>query len=93
MPGLPPPAADERDALRQFLDFNQRAFFAVAYGLTDEQARSTPTVSALSIGGLIKHVTGVQEAWVQRVTAAPDFPPRDDRPFDGADGRPTPTSS
>ena len=54
MPGLPPPVADERDALRQFLDFNQRAFFAVAYGLTDEQARSTPTVSALSIGGLIR---------------------------------------
>ncbi|HXA13389.1 MAG TPA: DinB family protein [Mycobacterium sp.] len=82
MPGMPPPVADERDALRQFLDFNQRAFFAVAYGLTDEQARSTPTVSALSIGGLIKHVTGVQDAWVQRVTAAPHFPARDDRPFE-----------
>src|ERR1700738_5035794 len=82
MPGLPPPVADERDALRQFLDFNQRAFFAVAYGLTDEQARSTPTVSAPSIGGLIKHVTGVQDAWVQRVTAAPHFPARDDRPFE-----------
>jgi uncharacterized damage-inducible protein DinB len=82
MPGLPPPVADERDALRQYLEFNQRAFLAVSYGLTDEQARSTPTVSALSIGGLIKHVTGVQDAWVQRVTAAPDFPPRDDRPFE-----------
>src|SRR3984893_7918950 len=82
MPGLPPPVADERDALRQYLDFNQRAFLALAYGLTDEEARSTPTVSALSIGGLIKHVTGVQEAWAQRVIAAPDFPPRDDRPID-----------
>jgi uncharacterized damage-inducible protein DinB len=82
MPGLPPPVADERDALRQFLDFNQRAYLAVAYGLTDEQARSTPTVSALSIGGLIKHVTGVQDAWVQRVTAAPDFPPRDEQTFE-----------
>ena len=83
MPGLPPPVADEGDALRQFLDFNQRAFFAVAYGLTDEQARSTPTVSALSIGGLIKHVTRMQDGWVQRVTAAPQFPPRDERPMDG----------
>jgi uncharacterized damage-inducible protein DinB len=82
MPGLPAPVADERDALGRFLDFNQRAFLAVAHGLTDEQARSTPTVSALSIGGLIKHVTGVQDAWVQRVTAAPDFPPRDDRTFE-----------
>jgi uncharacterized damage-inducible protein DinB len=82
MPGFPPPVADERDALRQFLDFNQRAFLAVAYGLTDEQARATPTVSALSIGGLIKHVTGVQDGWVQRVIAAPDFPPRDERSFE-----------
>jgi uncharacterized damage-inducible protein DinB len=82
MPGLPPPVADERDALRQFLEFNQRAFFAVSYGLTDEQARSTPTVSALSVGALIKHVTAVQNAWTQRVIAAPDFPPRDDRPFE-----------
>ena len=35
-------------------------YHALAFGLTDEQARSTPTVSALSIGGLIKHVTGCQ---------------------------------
>jgi uncharacterized damage-inducible protein DinB len=82
MPGLPPPVADERDALRQFIDFNQRAYFAVAYGLTDEQARATPTVSALSIAGLIKHVTRMQDTWVQRLTAAPHFPPRDDRPFE-----------
>ena len=82
MPGMPPPAADERQTLIQFLRFNQDAFFAVAYGLTDEQARSTPSVSALSIGGLVKHVTGVQRGWVGRVTAAPDFPPPDDRPFE-----------
>ena len=79
MPGLPSPVADERDGLREFLAFNQRAFFAVAYGLTDEQARATPTVSTLSIGGLIKHVTGMQFAWTQRVTAAPEFPPPDPR--------------
>ena len=36
---MPPPAADERQALLEFLRFNQNAFFAVAYGLTDEQAR------------------------------------------------------
>jgi hypothetical protein len=79
MPGLPPPVADERDALLGFIAFNQQAFFAVSYGLTDEQARSTPTVSALSIGGLIKHVAGMQFAWAQRVSAAPDFPPPDPR--------------
>ncbi|OBK70958.1 DinB family protein [Mycobacterium sp. 1274761.0] len=81
MPGMPPPAADERQTLIEFLRHHQNAFFAAAYGLTDEQARSTPSVSALSIGGLIKHAAGVQHSWTARVTAAPDSPPRDDRPF------------
>lgn len=82
MPGLPPPVADERQNLTEFLAFNQNAFFAVAYGLTDEQARSTPSVSALSIGGLIKHATGVQRSWAQRIVSAPEFPPPDPRPVE-----------
>src|SRR5687767_2113569 len=82
MEGMPPPAGDEKQTLINFLRFNQDAFFAVAYGLTDEQARSTPSVSALSIGGLIKHAAGVQHGWMARVKAAPDSPPRDDRPFE-----------
>ncbi|MGV0853211.1 DinB family protein [Mycolicibacterium phlei] len=82
MPGMPPPAADERQTLIEFLAFQQNAFFSVAYGLTDEQARSTPSVSALSIGGLVKHAAGVQKGWTDRMIAAPDFPPRDDRPME-----------
>jgi uncharacterized damage-inducible protein DinB len=82
MPALASPVADERGALREFLAYHQSAFFAVAYGLTDEQARQTPTVSELSIGGLIKHVTGMQRTWMSRVAAAPDAPPKDPRSFD-----------
>ena len=82
MPGMPPPASDERQTLLEFLRFNQSAFFAVAYGLADEHARSKPSVSALSIGGLIKHATGVQKSWAQRAASAPDSPPRDDRPIE-----------
>src|SRR3954469_17450923 len=82
MPGQAPIVGDERDALRVFLDYHQGGYFAIAYGLTDEQARSTPTVSALSIGGLIKHATGVQRGWMERVAAAPAFPPQDDRSFE-----------
>jgi len=82
MPALASPVTDERSALREYLAFHQSAFFAVAYGLTDEQARSTPTVSALSIGGLVKHATGVQRTWMARVAAAPQAPPRDTRPFE-----------
>ena len=87
MPGMPPPAADERQTLLEFLAFQQNAFFAVAYGLTDEQARSKPSVSALSIGGLVKHAAGVQRGWAQRAASAPDFPPPDPRPFEEHRGR------
>ena len=64
MPALASPVSDERSALREYLSYHQSAFFAVSYGLTDEQARLTPTDSALSIGGLIKHVTGMQRTWM-----------------------------
>jgi uncharacterized protein DUF664 len=82
MPALAPPVADERSALREYLAFHQSAYFAVSYGLTDEQARSTPSVSALSIGGLVKHATEMQRSWMARVAAAPHEPPKDSRPFD-----------
>lgn len=81
MAGQPAPAGDERQTLINFLAFQQDAFAAVAHGLIDEQARSTPSVSALSVGGLIKHVTAVQESWVGRAVAAPGFPPPDTRPM------------
>jgi uncharacterized damage-inducible protein DinB len=82
MPALAPPVGDDRDALRKFLEYHQSAFFAIAYGLTDEQARSTPSVSSLSVGGLVKHATGVQRGWMQRVACAPNVPPKDERPFE-----------
>ncbi|MBB5959477.1 putative damage-inducible protein DinB [Saccharothrix tamanrassetensis] len=34
-------------------------------GLTDEQASATPTASALSLGGLVKHVRNVEESWMR----------------------------
>src|ERR1700739_3430446 len=82
MPALAPPVADERSALREFLAFHQSAYFAVSYGLTDELARSSPSVSALSIGGRVKHVTEMQRSWMARVAAAPKALPKDTRPFD-----------
>jgi uncharacterized damage-inducible protein DinB len=33
-------------------------------GLTDEQARATPTASQLSLGGLIKHVANTEHGWL-----------------------------
>jgi uncharacterized damage-inducible protein DinB len=80
MAAMPPPIADERSGLKEYLAAQQYAFHTVSFGLTDEQARATPSVSALSIGALIKHVTNCQRGWMNRVTAAPDPEPRDERP-------------
>jgi uncharacterized damage-inducible protein DinB len=44
-------------------------------GLTDEQARLTPTVSALSLGGLIKHVASTEAGWVDFVERGPEAMP------------------
>src|ERR1700733_6878065 len=82
MPALAPPVSDERSALREFLAFHQSAYFAVAYGLTDEQARSSPSASALSVGGLVKHVTRMQHNWMARAAAPPRAPAKDPRPSD-----------
>jgi hypothetical protein len=64
MPGLVAPIADEREGLLAYLAQQRDAFRIVAFGLTDEQARATPTVSQLSIGGLIKHVAFVESGWI-----------------------------
>lgn len=37
-------------------------------GLDDEQAKQTPTASALSLGGLIKHVSATENGWAAFAT-------------------------
>ncbi|GAB3217228.1 DinB family protein [Mycolicibacterium hippocampi] len=81
MAAMPPPIADERAGLKEYVAAQQHAFRAIAFGLTDEQARSAPSVSALSIGGLIKHVTNCQRGWMERVAAAPQLAASDQRPM------------
>jgi Protein of unknown function (DUF664) len=79
MPALAPPAPDERSALVGYVGQQLDAFRALAFGLTDDQARLTPTPSSLSIGALIKHVTTSSAGWVARVQSAPQPPPADER--------------
>lgn len=71
MPATAPPVTDERSALVAYLIQQQDAFRAAAFGLTDAQAAATPTVSSLSVGSLVKHVTACQEGWLELVLAAP----------------------
>ncbi|MGI8456700.1 MAG: DinB family protein [Propionibacteriaceae bacterium] len=61
------PTQSERSELVALLDKHRGLFLHTAQGLTDEQARLTPTVSTLSIGGLIKHVTATCEQWLDFV--------------------------
>lgn len=53
----------ERDDLLAVLDRHRGLLRKTADGLTDEQARLRSTVSELTIGGLIKHVTAVEGRW------------------------------
>lgn len=81
MPGVPSPVADEHDGLRAFLAQQHQALRNAAHGLTDAQARSAPSVSTLSIGGLLHHVTTCEEQWMGRAGAAPDRWAEDQRPL------------
>jgi uncharacterized damage-inducible protein DinB len=71
MPGLVPPFTDERQLLLGFLAQQREALRNAAYGLTDEQARSTPSVSALSIAGLLKHASHGERSWMNTAQGTP----------------------
>ena len=64
MPGNVRPVADERDGLMAYLAHQRYLLKLAAHGLTDEQARSVPSASALSVGGLIKHTATVEREWI-----------------------------
>ena len=67
MPGNVPSVEGERANLLAYLEQQRSGIRLTAFGLTDEQARSTPTASALSVGGLIKHVTATECGWMRDV--------------------------
>jgi uncharacterized damage-inducible protein DinB len=68
------PVTDERDALLTFLGQQRMALRAAVHGLTDEQARATPTASSLSLGGLIKHAARTERRWVVAGIAGEPLP-------------------
>jgi uncharacterized damage-inducible protein DinB len=57
-------ATGERADLLQTLAKHRGFLRQTVAGLTDEQAAQQSTVSALCLGGLIKHVAGVERGWV-----------------------------
>ena len=71
MPGQAAALTDERALLLAYLAQQRDGIRYAAYGLTDAQARLTPTASTLSIGGLLKHVATMERGWVDVVLHRP----------------------
>ncbi|SCE89043.1 Protein of unknown function [Micromonospora marina] len=58
--------AERADLLAELADARNMLTNTVR-GLTDEQAGQKPTVSALCLGGLVKHVAFTEESWLRFV--------------------------
>lgn len=67
MPFFAPSVTTESDALFSYLEQQCTQLKLTALGLIDEQARSTPTASPLSISGLVAHAAQVLNGWLQQV--------------------------
>ena len=64
-------SSEERADLLELLRKHRELFRHTAARLTDEQAAATPTVSTLSIGGLVKHVAATEASWADFVVNGP----------------------
>ena len=80
MPALARPVSDERDALLHFLAQHRDAIITAAFGLTEEQARSTPSASANSIAALIQHGAATERYWIDLMLRLESVVPDDDDP-------------
>ncbi|AQW51731.1 MULTISPECIES: DinB family protein [Streptomyces] len=67
MPVIVNPEAcnDERGALLAYLDAQRGGIRRSVHGLTEEQARSTPSASALSLAGVLKHAATGERGWLR----------------------------
>lgn len=61
----------ERADLLDTLHKHRALFLGTVRGLSDEQARQTPTASELCLGGLVKHVTATVREWNEFVVHGP----------------------
>jgi len=81
-------AETERAGLCEFLDLQREALIEKLQGVSDEDARRTPTVSSLSLLSLVKHSAIWERRWFQVVVAGRSFAgewldalPEDDNAF------------
>jgi uncharacterized damage-inducible protein DinB len=71
MPMNAPLIQNERDGLLAFLEHQREAVRNATYGLREDQARLQPTPSALSLGGLVKHLARAERDWSDHIAGAP----------------------
>ncbi|MFE9170819.1 DinB family protein [Streptomyces kebangsaanensis] len=69
---------DERGALPAFPEEQRGGIRRALPGLTEERARSRPSASELSLGGLLKHVAEVEQGWIARARQEPPAVARDE---------------
>ena len=81
-------AATERAGLCEFLDLQREALIGKLLGVSNHDARRTPTVSSLCLLSLVKHSATWERRWFQVVAAGRSFPgewpevlPQDDNAF------------
>ncbi len=63
---------DERADLLETLAKHRGFLLRTVQGMTDEQAGLRPTVSELCLGGIVKHVSRMEERWVDFILEGPD---------------------
>jgi len=63
---------DERGALLAYLEAQRGGVRRTLHGLTEEQARSVPSASALSLAGVLKHVAVGERGWLRKLQASPE---------------------
>ena len=63
---------DEVTMLREFLDHYRATIRLQASGLTDEQLAQTHGPSDLTLGGMLKHLAGVEDYWFTYCLAGKD---------------------
>lgn len=68
---------DERGALLAFVEAQRGAVRRSVLGLTEEQAASRPSVSELSLSGLVKHVAETELNWLRMAQQLPNERQRD----------------
>lgn len=80
----PPFAAPEKEMLVAFLEYYRETMIEKATGLSEEQARITPTPGANAMIGLISHLANVERWWFQECFLnIPEVPPSWGDPADG----------